>query len=296
MLYAHGAIMGLGRRLPAPVDLRGGRVHERARTRLGRGPRGRARPAGRPAAAPGSPTASAGRRGPARPGPGGRVRCVAHHRVGRAHLGPGRTPGRAGGRRPRRGGRARPGRDRGRLGALRAGPAVSAGRAAAPGPDHGRRAARRARPDAGADADGQARQRAAAPHRPTLRERGAELLERSRDVWNDEDAHPAYERILDELAPDEARVLLLLLQGGPQPERRRPHRRADRHGQQPADRAGADDDRRPGRLPLPRPGAVVPQQPVPARPGVVLAGDAARPAWSTRSSRPSPTCSRPCTR
>ena len=51
----------------------------------------------------------------------------------------------------------------------------------------------------------------------TLRERGAELLERSRDVWNDDVAHPAYERILDELAPDEARILLLLMQGGPQP-------------------------------------------------------------------------------
>jgi hypothetical protein len=51
----------------------------------------------------------------------------------------------------------------------------------------------------------------------TLRERGAELLERSRDVWNDDVAHPAYERILDELAPDEARILVLLLQGGPQP-------------------------------------------------------------------------------
>jgi hypothetical protein len=56
-----------------------------------------------------------------------------------------------------------------------------------------------------------------APHPPTLRERGAELLERSRDVWNDDVAHPAYERILDELAPDEGRILLLLLQGGPQP-------------------------------------------------------------------------------
>ena len=56
-----------------------------------------------------------------------------------------------------------------------------------------------------------------APHPPTLRERGAELLERSRDVWNDDVAHPAYERILEELAPDEARVLLLLLEGGPQP-------------------------------------------------------------------------------
>ena len=51
----------------------------------------------------------------------------------------------------------------------------------------------------------------------TLRERGEELLQRSRDVWNEEEAHPAYARILDELAPDEARVLMLLLRGGPQP-------------------------------------------------------------------------------
>ena len=56
-----------------------------------------------------------------------------------------------------------------------------------------------------------------APREPSLRERGAELLHRSRDVWNDDVAHPAYERILDELAPDEARILLLLLEGGPQP-------------------------------------------------------------------------------
>ncbi|MFC4784448.1 Abi-alpha family protein [Nocardioides sp. MAHUQ-72] len=51
----------------------------------------------------------------------------------------------------------------------------------------------------------------------SLRERGARLLERSRDVWSTDVGHPAYERILDELAPDEARILLLLLQGGPQP-------------------------------------------------------------------------------
>jgi hypothetical protein len=51
----------------------------------------------------------------------------------------------------------------------------------------------------------------------TLRERGEELLARSRDVWSDEHGHPAYSRILDELAPDEARILLLLLRGGPQP-------------------------------------------------------------------------------
>jgi hypothetical protein len=50
-----------------------------------------------------------------------------------------------------------------------------------------------------------------------LRRRGAALLERSRDVWSNEQGHPAYGRILDEVAPDEARILLLLLQGGPQP-------------------------------------------------------------------------------
>lgn len=51
----------------------------------------------------------------------------------------------------------------------------------------------------------------------SLRERGEDLLMRSRDVWSDEEAHPAYSRILEELAPDEARILLLLLRGGPQP-------------------------------------------------------------------------------
>jgi hypothetical protein len=51
----------------------------------------------------------------------------------------------------------------------------------------------------------------------TLRERGEDLLRRSRDVWSDDEAHPAYGRILDDLAPDEARILVLLLRGGPQP-------------------------------------------------------------------------------
>ena len=49
-----------------------------------------------------------------------------------------------------------------------------------------------------------------------LRERGAELLRRSTDVDHDLDAHPAYARILSELAPDEARILRLLAQQGPQ--------------------------------------------------------------------------------
>ena len=51
----------------------------------------------------------------------------------------------------------------------------------------------------------------------TLRERGEELLRRSADVREDEDGHPAYSRILDELLPDEARILRLLCLEGPQP-------------------------------------------------------------------------------
>ncbi|MCW2815073.1 MAG: hypothetical protein JWN84_2528 [Nocardioides sp.] len=52
---------------------------------------------------------------------------------------------------------------------------------------------------------------------PTLRERGQELLEKSRDVWSTDQGHPAFGRILSELAPDEARILMLLLNKGPQP-------------------------------------------------------------------------------
>jgi hypothetical protein len=53
--------------------------------------------------------------------------------------------------------------------------------------------------------------------RKSLRERGEELLRRSADVNFDEDSHPAYARILDDLAPDEARILRLLVEQGPQP-------------------------------------------------------------------------------
>jgi hypothetical protein len=51
----------------------------------------------------------------------------------------------------------------------------------------------------------------------SLREQGQALLARSRDVWNNEQGHPAYSRILSEMAPDEGRILMLLLKGGPQP-------------------------------------------------------------------------------
>lgn len=50
-----------------------------------------------------------------------------------------------------------------------------------------------------------------------LRRRGAELLYRSADVTYEEDMHPAYERILTEIAPDEARILRHLAINGAQP-------------------------------------------------------------------------------
>lgn len=50
-----------------------------------------------------------------------------------------------------------------------------------------------------------------------LRRRGAELLRRSADVSYEEDTHPAYARILEELSPDEARILRMLDELGPQP-------------------------------------------------------------------------------
>lgn len=53
--------------------------------------------------------------------------------------------------------------------------------------------------------------------RDALRKRGEELLRRSADISLEETAHPAYGRILDELAPDEGRILRLLALEGPQP-------------------------------------------------------------------------------
>ena len=50
-----------------------------------------------------------------------------------------------------------------------------------------------------------------------LRELARDLLRRSADVNEDDDTHPAYERILENMAPDEARILRLLFQDGPQP-------------------------------------------------------------------------------
>lgn len=50
-----------------------------------------------------------------------------------------------------------------------------------------------------------------------LRARGEELLRQSADVAYNEEAHPAYERILGELAPDDARILRFLFREGAQP-------------------------------------------------------------------------------
>ncbi len=56
-----------------------------------------------------------------------------------------------------------------------------------------------------------------APSAPGLRERGAELLRRSASVHAVEGDHPAFARILGELAPDEARILRHLYLDGAQP-------------------------------------------------------------------------------
>jgi hypothetical protein len=49
-----------------------------------------------------------------------------------------------------------------------------------------------------------------------LREQAAELLQQAADVHFEDGVHPAYARILLELAPDEARILRLLASEGPQ--------------------------------------------------------------------------------
>lgn len=49
-----------------------------------------------------------------------------------------------------------------------------------------------------------------------LQQRGSDLLHQAADVSFDQEVHPAYARILDELAPDEARILRLMMTSGPQ--------------------------------------------------------------------------------
>ena len=54
------------------------------------------------------------------------------------------------------------------------------------------------------------------PAEDPLHTAAQDLLRRSRDVWSDDYGHPAYSRIIEELAPDEGRILVLLLRNGPQ--------------------------------------------------------------------------------
>lgn len=69
-------------------------------------------------------------------------------------------------------------------------------------------------PAAGA---GDGRNGAEVSERVALRVKGAELLRAAAELDEDRDAHPAYARILTELAPDEARILRLLATKGAQP-------------------------------------------------------------------------------
>jgi hypothetical protein len=72
-------------------------------------------------------------------------------------------------------------------------------------------------PGRDADARRPPPQHDAGTSRTALRRRGEELLARSADVGQDEELHPAYAQILDNLSPDEARILRLLATNGPQP-------------------------------------------------------------------------------
>ncbi len=76
------------------------------------------------------------------------------------------------------------------------------------------RAAAEQRP--GAEAP-EARRAAPDSSSAALRRRGEELLRESADIRLSQDSHPAYMRILDALAPDEARILRFLARNGSQP-------------------------------------------------------------------------------
>jgi len=70
-------------------------------------------------------------------------------------------------------------------------------------------------PDPGTSSNGSGN--SAVPDTVGLREQGARLLRAAAEVDPDEHAHPAYMRILTELAPDEGRILRLLATEGAQP-------------------------------------------------------------------------------
>jgi hypothetical protein len=67
------------------------------------------------------------------------------------------------------------------------------------------------------DVDGHEHGRNGRISEQSLRDRGAQLLGASAEVGVTDGAHPAHARILEELAPDEARILRLLMVDGPRP-------------------------------------------------------------------------------
>ncbi len=230
---------------------------------------------------PGTQAGAERGRGAARAGPGRGRGLVADGLVGPRGLGPRRHPDGAGRARPGSRSRARPGVQ---PGDARLRPGVP----------------RRGRPRRPRQADGarigdvlppRAAQRATSPRRSSLRAQGAELLRQAADVSADDSTHPAFARILTELAPDEARILRVLMLEGPQPlvdvRATQPDRR-----RLAARRAGPEHDRPPGRAAAPGPRSVLPGQPPAPRPGRLQRRAPSRTRSPIRSSRPSPTCSR----
>lgn len=71
--------------------------------------------------------------------------------------------------------------------------------------------------DTGVDEEELERERERRTDDPTLLERGEALLEQSANLDYEEEYHPAYDHVVDQLAPDEARILRLLATEGPQP-------------------------------------------------------------------------------
>jgi hypothetical protein len=69
---------------------------------------------------------------------------------------------------------------------------------------------------AGAAAETEPGANGAMPESDALRAAGAELLRQSTEVDTPDAIHPAFARILEELAPDEARILRLMAAEGPQ--------------------------------------------------------------------------------
>ena len=135
------------------------------------------------------------------------------------------APGGPRGHRPATRPRARPRRRPGAVGGRRARPLGVGRRAGGHGADVGRRGARRARRAAAARPWWTG---TAPATRPTLRERGAELLERSRDVWNTDGGPPGLRadprRARPRRGPDPGAAA----EPGSAAQRRRPDRRAGR--------------------------------------------------------------------